>query len=248
MKRLSWQVLLGLYLIVLSALFYFLHYLIFRDLHHIFIFLLGDIAFVFIEVLLVTLIIHRVLEQKEKRSRLEKLNMVIGAFFSEVGSKLLGILSELDPETEKLQQMLVADMRSSEQEFQRVTHWLMKHDYNIETRNVDWENVKTFLAGKRDFLLRLLGNSNLLEHESFSDVLWAVFHLAEELNAREDLQGLPDEDYQHLCNDLIRVYVQLSRQWLEYTEHLKGSYPYLFSLALRTNPFNRGASPVVRRP
>jgi len=43
-----------------------------------------------------------------------------------------------------------------------------------------------------------------------------------------------------------RVYSQLARQWLGYMEHLKGSYPYLYSLALRTNPFNRIASPVVR--
>ena len=72
--------------------------------------------------------------------------------------------------------------------------------------------------------------------------------MAEELEVREDLQGLPDEDYQHLYGDIKRVYGQLARQWLEYMEHLKGSYPYLFSLALRTNPFNRSASPVVRGP
>ena len=248
MKLLSWQVFLGLSLLVLSVLFYFLHYLIFRDPHHIFIYLLGDVAFVFIEVLLVTLIIHRVLEQKEKLSRLNKLNMVIGAFFSEVGLSLLRILSEWDTETEKLQHDLVADARSAEQEFQRVSRWLLKHDYNIEAGKVDWKNIKIFLAEKRGFLLRLLENSNLFEHESFSDVLWAVFHMAEELDVREDLQDLPDEDYQHLHSDLIRVYVQLSRQWLEHTEHLKDSYPYLFSLSLRTNPFNREASPVLRGP
>ena len=56
MKSLNWQVLLGMCLLVLSALFYFLHYLIFRDPHHIFIYLIGDVAFVFVEVLLVTLI------------------------------------------------------------------------------------------------------------------------------------------------------------------------------------------------
>ena len=246
-KRLSWQILLGVCLLVLSALFYFLHYLIFRDPHHIFIFLLGDVAFVFVEVLLVTLIIHRVLEQREKSSRLEKLNMVIGAFFSEVGSRLLEILSELDPETERLQQELNPGVRSAEEEFQEVRRWLVRHDYDIEARNVDWKNLKAFLVGKRDFLLRLLQNPNLLEHECFTDVLWAVFHLMEELWAREDLQGLPDEDYQHLYGDMKRAYGQLAPQWLEYMEHLKSSYPYLFSLALRTNPFNRNASPVLRR-
>ena len=246
MKRLNWQVLLGASFLVLSALFYFLHYLIFRDSHHIFIYLFGDIAFVFVEVLLVTLIIHRVLEQREKRARLEKLYMVIGAFYSEVGSRLLEILSELDSEAEDLQQELVAEGRSTEQELRRVTQWLRGHDYTVEAGKVDWEGVRMFLLGKRDFLLRLLENPNLLEHESFTDVLWAVFHLAEELRAREDLQSLPDEDQQHLCNDIRRAYVQMASQWLEYMEHMKRSYPYLFSLALRTNPFNRSASPVVR--
>lgn len=245
MKRFSWLVLLGVSLLVLSVLFYFLHYFIFRDLHHIFIYLLGDVAFVFVEVLLVTLIIHSVLEQREKSSRLEKLNMVIGAFFSEVGTRLLEILSKLDPKTEGLQQELVPGVRSVEEEFQEVSRWLVRHDYDIEAKNVDWKGLKTFLVERRDFLLRLLENPNLLEHQSFTDVLWAVFHLAEELGAREDLQGLPDEDYQHLYGDLRRVYGQLARQWLVYMKHLKGSYPYLFSLALRTNPFNRNASPVL---
>jgi di/tricarboxylate transporter len=86
MKRpLSWQELLGIFLILLSALLYIFHFAIFRDVHHIFIYMIGDIAFVPIEVLLVTLIIHRLLSEREKRAQLEKLNMLIGTFFSEVG-------------------------------------------------------------------------------------------------------------------------------------------------------------------
>lgn len=83
MKRVfNWQVLLGLSLIALSALVYFIHYFIFRDAHHIFIYLIGDIAFVFLEVLLVTLVLHQLLHYREKKAMLNKLNMVIGAFFN----------------------------------------------------------------------------------------------------------------------------------------------------------------------
>jgi hypothetical protein len=57
MKFLNWQVLLGLFLILLSAMLYLIHYTIFRDPHHIFLYLIGDIAFLPIEVLLVTLLI-----------------------------------------------------------------------------------------------------------------------------------------------------------------------------------------------
>lgn len=107
MKRVNWQILLGTFLLVLSGIFYLLHYLIFRDSHHIFIFLVGDVAFVFVEVLLVTVIIHRVLDEREKQARLEKMNMVIGAFFSEVGTSLLGVLSEMDPKKTEIQEKLV---------------------------------------------------------------------------------------------------------------------------------------------
>jgi vacuolar-type H+-ATPase subunit I/STV1 len=107
MKRLSWEVLLGLFLITLSTFLYFIHYLIFKDAHHIIIYFLGDIAFVPIEVLLVTLIIHKLLSEREKRARLKKLNMVIGAFFSEVGTQLLKYFSVLDPRIEEIRKELI---------------------------------------------------------------------------------------------------------------------------------------------
>jgi hypothetical protein len=220
--------------------------LIFRDSHHIFIYLIGDIAFVFVEVLLVTLIIHRVFEEREKKARLEKLNMVIGVFYSEVGTKLLEILSKWDSQIERIQQELVVEGKSAQQKFGRISGCLMKHDYSIEREKPHWDTIKAFLLMKKDFLLRLLENQNLLEHESFTDLLWAVFHLAEELEARESLQGLPDADQKHLSGDLKRVYGQLALQWLKYMEHLKASYPHLFSLSLRTNPFDQSATPIFQ--
>jgi hypothetical protein len=35
-------------------------------------------------------------------------------------------------------------------------------------------------------------------------------------------------------------------EWVSYMRYLKEHYPYLFSLAMRTNPFDAEASPVVR--
>ena len=67
MKRFKNELLLGLLFLILSVLWYTLHYVIFRDAHHIFIYMVGDVAFVFIEVFLVTLIIHQVLSEREKR-------------------------------------------------------------------------------------------------------------------------------------------------------------------------------------
>ena len=88
----------------------------------------------------------------------------------------------------------------------------------------------------------MLENPNLLEHESFTNLLWAVFHLTDELAYRIDLSSLPDTDYQHLAGDIKRVHHRLILQWLDYMKHLKQNYPYLFSLAIRTNPFDANAS------
>jgi hypothetical protein len=247
MKRFSWQVSLGLALIVLSTLFYLLHYVIFRDLHHIFIYMLGDVAFVFAEVLLVTLIIHRLLSEREKRAMLEKLNMIIGVFFSEVGTRLLAFFSDLDPELDHIREELIVTGDWSEQGFSSVSKRLRSYDYVVDIQDgSSLEDLHDFLVAKRDFLLRLLENPNLLEHESFTELLRAVFHLAEELGAREDVCLLPGTDCDHLSNDINRVYSLLVHQWLDYMKHLQQYYPYLFSFTMRTNPFDREASPIVQ--
>ncbi|MBA7569274.1 hypothetical protein ES708_11013 [subsurface metagenome] len=41
--------------------------------------------------------------------------------------------------------------------------------------------------------------------------------------------------------DLDFKLTQIS-EWLDYMKHLKNNYPYLFSLAMRTNPFDANAS------
>ena len=246
MKRFGWQVFLGLSLVVLSILFYLLHYAIFRDPHHIFIYLIGDIAFVFIEVLMVTLIIHQLLNEREKRSRLEKLTMVIGAFFSEVGTNLLTFFSDFDPTLDNIRRELVVTNNWSEKEFSKISKRLKNYNYEIEAQKVNFKDLRNFLMEKKDFLLRLLENPNILEHEAFTDLLRAVFHLTEELVARNDFGKLPVSDLDHLAGDIKRAYILLVHEWLDYMKYLKNNYPYLFSLAMRTNPFDQKASLVVK--
>jgi hypothetical protein len=244
-RRFSWQIGLGISLLALSALVYWVHFLIFRDSHHIFIYMIGDIAFVFIEVLMVTLIIHGVLSLREKRAIMDKLNMVIGAFFSEVGTRLLQIFSDMDPDSAALRRGLILTPDTSERDFSSLRQRLAGHKYAAATDHDALEELQGFLVERRNFLLRLLENPNLLEHESFSDLLWATFHLTEELAHRRDVQSLPETDYQHLGGDVARVYELLTAEWLSYMEHLRANYPYLFSLAVRTNPFDPDASPEV---
>ena len=193
-----------------------------------------------------TLIIHQLLSEREKRAKLEKLNMVIGVFFSEVGTDLLVYLSNADPKLEKIRKDLIVKNNWSEQEFKNVNNSLNKYEYAIEIIKVDLSDLRSHLIEKRNFLIRLMENPLLFEHESFTGLLMGVFHLTEELQNREDIVNLPPSDYQHLTGDIKRVYGLLVKQWLDYMKHLKSNYPYLFSLAMRTNPFDKEASIIVR--
>ncbi len=247
MKRLfNWQVILVLIPVILSIIFYFIHYLIFRDLHHIFIYLIGDIAFLFVDVLIVMLVLHRLLMFREKQSILKKLNMVIGTFFIEVGTELLRKCAQFDPELSNIVDRLVVTKEWSDKEFAKVRKIITGYGNNINVKKGDLDEMRNFLVAKRQFLLSLLENSNLLEHESFTNLLWAVFHLTDELEHRKNMSRLPDTDYQHLSGDVKRAYQQLISQWLDYMKHLKKDYPYLFSLAMRTNPFDASASVEVK--
>lgn len=243
--KVSWQLKLGITLVVLSAVVYFIHYFIFRDVHHIMIYLIGDIAFVFLEVLMVTLIIHELLSRREKRQRLEKMNMVIGAFFSEVGTELLRMLSDWDLDLGEVRNRLQVTTLWTEEQFDSVEQSMKGYTFHISPEQFDPLELRAFLGGKLEFLLRLMENPNLLEHEKFTDLLLAVFHLSEELVARRDLADLPSTDRVHLAGDVNRVYGQLTARWLDYMAYLRANYPYLFSLAVRTNPFDETASPVV---
>ncbi|MCJ7828657.1 MAG: hypothetical protein MUP81_02820 [Dehalococcoidia bacterium] len=89
MKRYLTFIILACSLIALSALIYFIHYAIFHDVHHIFIYMVGDLAFLPLEVFLVIIVVERLLARREKQAIMQKLNMVVGAFFSEVGNELL---------------------------------------------------------------------------------------------------------------------------------------------------------------
>lgn len=240
MNRLNWRVWLGLALLLLSAACYWLHYVLFHDAHHIFIYLVGDVAFVFIEVLLVTLILHHLLGEWEKRSKLKKLNMVIEVFFSEFGKPLLACLSKADRDLASIRGAVVMDC-DCDADFKGAANTVKTYHGDIDVSRIDLGHLETFLRSRRGFLVDLLQNPNLLEHESFTESLMAIFHIAEELTAR-DLDDLSEEDRQHTKRDLERAYGLLIRQWISYMRYIHKHYPYFFLFAMNTNPFDSEAS------
>jgi hypothetical protein len=177
---------------------------------------------------------------------MNKLNMVIGAFFSEIGNELLRYFPELVAVTDEMTKGLVVQINWTKSDFDEAIKRSRSFNFIVETKPPVLASLKIFLMERRGFMLRLLENQNLLEHASFTNQLWAVFHLTEELAYRSRLDDLPASDYAHINGDIRRVYLSLIMEWLSYMKHLKNGYPYLFSLALRLNPFDPQAEVEVR--
>ena len=244
MRRSTFLVIAGIFLLA-SGLMYFIHYLIFRDVHYIFLYLIGDLAFLPLEVFLVVIVIERILNQREKQSQFQKLNMVIGAFFSEVGNQLLTDLLPYIDNSDNIKHNLAVSIDWTSHDFKNAMAFTRSISGEVNYRDIDMDTLKGFLVQRRQFLLRMLENPNLLEHDRFTDLLWSIFHLTEELEMRPSLTNLPQKDLEHIAGDIKRAYSFLLVEWIYYVEHLKKNYPFLFSLVSRTHPFQDHPSPIV---
>jgi voltage-gated potassium channel len=194
---------------------------------------------------IITNIAQMVISQHQNRIRTRRLNMIIGVFFTEIGNQLLHILTQFDPRINEIRKVCLINQECTENDFVDLKKRLRKHQFHIDPKLMDLEILSAHLIKKGDVLLRQIENPDLVEHESFTDLLWAIVHLRDELIARNSLSSLPDTDLSHLANDVNRAYGALVERWVDYLQHLKRSYPYLFSLVLRTNPFSEDRNAVV---
>jgi hypothetical protein len=245
-EELRWKLYAGVSLVTITLLLMTIHLMIFQDSHYLFTYLLADLAFIPVEVLCVTLIIDSMLTSRERQQRMEKLNMVIGIFFSRVGTPLLARFTKINKGPGPLQGLLAAGPGLTAEKFRSSREGLAGWKCTLDPSGMNFGDLRIFLLENEDFLLRIVENPMVFEHESFTDLILAVTHLAEELKARDNFGQLPPSDILHLKGDMERVYLLLVPEWLKYMEYLQRAYPYLFSLAMRKNPFDDKANVIVK--
>lgn len=142
LKYLSWRVVIGVVVVALSAFFHLIHCVIFCDAHPIFINRLGDIAFVSFEVLLFTIIIDRLLHEREKRSLLDELNMTIGIFISEDRNEILGFLAFFDTQADRLREDFLVTDRCSREDFLALRKRVNACEHRMGSRLISkWPNT-----------------------------------------------------------------------------------------------------------
>ena len=243
-RRFLWLV--GGGLVGLAVVIYLVNYFIFWDGRDLIFYLLIDLGFLPIEVLIVGVIVERLISRREKGAIAQKLNMVIGAFFSELGTPLLARLLPTMDGAAEIQEQMHLKASWKKEDFSRALQYAHTLQCDVDLTQVDLYDLRTYMVEKRDFVLRLLENPNLIEHDRFTDLLWAVMHVVDELEARPSLTGLPPSDEAHLQLDIRRAYNAVMAEWILYVEHLKANYPYLFSLVVRMHPFQDTPAATVK--
>ena len=237
LNKINWQIKLGTLLILATIAMYVAHYFIFHDTQQLLLWLIGDLAFLPLQVLFVSIFLNEVLNSREKKDKMHKLNMVIGAFFTDTGSELMYKIAQLDVDKSWLQKTFEHEKEWSVAELTKIEKELKTHKCSLEYDGEKVKELKEFLDSKRTFLLNLLSNQNLLDHNRFTALLWSVFHTTEELLRRKNLTNNSKEDQKHILSDIQRGYKLIIIEWVAYIKHLQVDYPYLFKFELRANPF-----------
>jgi hypothetical protein len=238
-------------MILLIIIIYGSNYLVLGDAEHIISYVWTHLGFIPVDILLVAFLLDEIIEKKEKEAMLEKLDMLMSTFFSEVGNELISQLSTANKykaSTENLKSIKDWDEKDFDNKLAELKDASLdfKVELSAEEREEFLENLRTLLAGKREFIINLINNPNLLEKEEFTELINAILHLDEELEHRKDLTLVTDTDFGHLNGDMKRVYDKLVHEWVYYLKYLYKHYPYMIALVVRTNPFDEDADVYVK--
>ena len=238
-------------MIILIIIIYGSNYLVLGDAEHIISYIWTHLGFIPVDILLVAFILDEIIEKKEKEAMLEKLDMLMSTFFSEVGNELINQLSTANKykaSTENLKSIKDWDESDYDNKLAELKGASLDFQANIppEEREEFLENLRMFLSSKREFIINLINNPNLLEKEEFTELINAILHLDEELEHRKDLNLVTDTDFGHLNGDMKRVYDKLVYEWVYYLKYLYKHYPYMIALVVRTNPFDADADVYVK--
>ena len=247
----KWKIKFSILMVILIIIIYGSNYLVLGDGEHIISYVWTHLGFIPVDILVVAFILDEIIERKEKEAMLEKLDMLMSTFFSEVGNELISQLSSANKykaNTEYLKSIKNWDDKDYENKLKELKNTTIDFQADItpENREEFLSNLSDLLVSKREFIINLINNPNLLEKEEFTGLINAILHLDEELEHRKDLSLVTDADFAHLNGDMHRVYNKLIHEWVYYLRYLNKHYPYMIALIIRTNPFDEDAEVYVK--
>ena len=246
-----WKIKFSIIMVIAIIIIYGSNILVLKDPEHVISYIWTHLGFIPVDILIVAFVLDEIISKKEKEAMMEKLDMIMSTFFSEVGNDLISQLSSVNKhkaDTSYLESIKSWDDKDYENKLKEIKNINIpfRADVTSEDREEYLTNIRNLLINKRESIVGLLNNPNLLEKEEFSKLLTAILHLDEELEHRPDLSKVTDVDFNHLNGDMERIYNILIHEWIYYLRYLNKHYPYMIALIIRTNPFDANADAYVK--
>jgi sensor histidine kinase YesM len=155
MSKTRWYLILGISLVIASSTVYLMEILIFHNVHDTFFYLFQDLAFVPVQVLLVMLILDKLLQKKEKESLMNKMNMMIGVFFNEVGTDLISFFIETEKNITSLRKEIIIDSAWNTKTFESGKKFFKSYNSDLEINQDLLMRMKEYLLKHRDCMINL---------------------------------------------------------------------------------------------
>lgn len=226
-----------LLLLCASALLYAIHYLIFRDLHHLAIFGLHELAFVPLEVILVTLGLDQLVEKTHREEARSKISIIETLYFNESGGTMLRYLTSFDPDAARLRELLQVTEDWHSSDFRQAIRQLKSYPFLLDLDRIDFFGLHYHLSQRHEYYRSMLENPALTQSEAFTEMIMKIYLLWEELDGRTNLYQLPEKDRNYLAELLHEIYRELTEYWLDNVYNHSIHNRFRLHRAIESNPF-----------
>lgn len=226
-----------LLLLCASALLYAIHYLIFRDLHHLAIFGLHELAFVPLEVILVTLGLDQLVEKTHREEARSKVSIIETLYFNESGGTMLRYLTSFDPDAARLRELLQVTEDWHPSDFRQAIRQLKSYPFLLDLDRIDFFGLHYHLSQRHEYYRSMLENPALTQSEAFTEMIMKIYLLWEELDGRTNLYQLPEKDRSYLAELLHEIYRELTEYWLDNVYNHSIHNRFRLHRAIESNPF-----------
>ncbi len=227
-------------LIILSAAIYGLQLIIFRDPQTTAFYIFQDMAFMPFTIAIATIVVGEVMNDRERKERLEKTQMLTSSFFTELGAELLFELTDLAEADDTFIHAFESTRITDESSLHAMQELTRNSKFKIHLTEESYNSIRTMIREHRTMLLVISSNPLLLEHEDFTNMLWSIFHLLDEFRLRGDYQNFSQQDLSHIETDLAETMQLLIISWYVNILYTKNHYPNFFNTALSKFRKNRG--------
>lgn len=219
-------------LCIASVVIYVIQLLVFKDPNTTGFYILQDLAFLPISIAVATVVVGEYLEQKDKKERQEKTQMLCSGFFSEMGNELLQVIFPICLEKENIKNLFETSEIKDDKSFDAMREKLKVVPMHVELDGKSYDQVNKIICERRDVLLILSSNPLLLDHADFTKLIWGLFHLTDEFRLRGNYETLKKADLAHIEEDFSEILRYLLINWARNRVYTRKNFPNYYSSSI----------------